>query len=206
MCAELENLPRLNRSHIWPAAEVLVRAFLDYSLLQCYFSDEAQREKVAYYFFRYSLYYGIRYGEVYASSPNPEAVAVWVRSNNLPVSFWRVVRSVPVSVLIGFGREGGVRMKHAGDYMDATRKRLAPFEHWYLQLIGVAPQFQGKGCASKLLRPMLARIDEEGLPCYLETLDERNVRLYEHFGFKVVEEATIPETSLTNWAMLREVR
>jgi len=206
MCAELENLPRLNRSHIWPAAEVLVRAFLDYPLLQCYFSDEAQREKVAYYFFRYSLYYGIRYGEVYASSTDLEAVAVWIRSDNLPVSFRRVVRSVPLSVIIGFGREGGGRMKHAGDYMDAVRKRLAPFEHWYLQLIGVNPQFQGKGYASKLLRPMLARIDEEGLPCYLETLVERNVRLYEHFGFEVIEKATIPKTSLTNWAMLRDAR
>jgi hypothetical protein len=53
---------------------------------------------------------------------------------------------------------------------------------------------------------MLARIDEAGLPCYLETLEEQNIRLYEHFGFTVAEESAIPETSLTNWAMLREPR
>jgi hypothetical protein len=53
---------------------------------------------------------------------------------------------------------------------------------------------------------MLARIDEAGLPCYLETLEERNVRIYEHFGFTVAEESAIPETNLTNWAMLRKVR
>jgi hypothetical protein len=53
---------------------------------------------------------------------------------------------------------------------------------------------------------MLARIDEEGLPCYLETLVERNVLLYKHFGFKVIEKAAIPRTDLTSWAMLREVR
>jgi hypothetical protein len=51
---------------------------------------------------------------------------------------------------------------------------------------------------------MFARMDKEGLPCYLETLDEQNIQLYEHFGFKVVEKATIPKTSLTSWAMLRE--
>jgi len=72
-----------------------------------------------------------------------------------------------------------------------------------LQVIGVDPQFQGKGYAGKLLEPMLARIDEEGLSCYLETQDEADVRLYEHFGFKVIEKSTIPETNLTNWAMLR---
>ena len=61
-----------------------------------------------------------------------------------------------------------------------------------------------KRYASKLLKPMFTRIDEEGLPCYLETLDETNIQLYEHFGFKVIEKSTIPETKLTNWAMLRE--
>lgn len=53
---------------------------------------------------------------------------------------------------------------------------------------------------------MLDRIDEAGLPCYLETLEEQNVRLYEHFGFVVAEESAIPGTNLTNWAMLREAR
>lgn len=94
-------------------------------------------------------------------------------------------------------------MRYSGKYIDAVHKRLAPFKHWFLLTIGVDPDFQRKGYASKLLRPMLTRIDEEGLPCYLETLDETKIPLYEHFGFKVVEKSTIPETKLTNWAMLR---
>jgi hypothetical protein len=50
---------------------------------------------------------------------------------------------------------------------------------------------------------MLARIDKEGLPSYLETQEEKNVPLYEHFGFKVLEEVNIPDLDVTNWAMLR---
>ena len=202
----MKNLLQLNKSHIKPAAEILVRAFRGYPLLQYSFSDELQRERAAPYFFRYSLYFGIRYGETYATSPNLEGVAVWIPSDNFPVTFWRVVRSIPLSVILGFGREGGGRMKYPGEYMDSMHKRLAPFKHWFLQTIGVDPQFQGKGYAGKLLRPMFARIDKEGLPCYLETLDEQNIQPYEHFGFKVVEKATIPKTSLTSWAMLREVQ
>ena len=204
--ADLSDLARLDKSQVGPAAEVLARAFRDYTLLRHYFPDEMQRERIAPYFLRLSLYYGIRYGEAYASSPNLEGVAVWIPSHHLPATLWRTVRSVPISVMLGFGREGGGRMKSAGDYIDATHKRLAPFRHWYLQVIGVEPRLQGQGCAGKLLRPMLARTDGEGLPCYLETLDERNVRIYEHFGFEVVEESAIPDTSLTNWAMLREAR
>jgi len=94
-------------------------------------------------------------------------------------------------------------MSYLSGYIDAIHQRQAPFKHWFLQTIGVNPRSQGKGYASKLIRPMLTRIDEEGLPCYLETLDEHNVPLYEHLGFKVVDKATIPKTSLTNWAMLR---
>jgi hypothetical protein len=49
-------------------------------------------------------------------------------------------------------------------------------------------------------------MDTAGIPCYLETAEEQNVQLYEHFGFTVVDETTIPGTSLTNWAMLRKAR
>ena len=60
-------------------------------------------------------------------------------------------------------------MRRLGDYVDTVHQRLAPFKHWFLQTVGVSPQFQGKGYAGKLLRPMLSKIDEEDLPCYLET-------------------------------------
>ena len=95
-------------------------------------------------------------------------------------------------------------MRRLGEYIDTVHQRLTSFKHWFLQTIGIAPQFQRKGHAGKLLRPMLSKIDEEGLPCYLETLDEQNVSLYKHFGFKIVDKSNVPETSLTNWAMLRE--
>jgi ribosomal protein S18 acetylase RimI-like enzyme len=206
MSTDSKNLVQLDKSHIRPAAEMLSRAFRDYPLLQYCFPDELEREKVAPYFFQFILYYGIRYGDTYATSPNLEGVALWIPSDNYPVTFWKLIRSVPLSVIFGLGRYGGGRMRHIGEHIDAVHQRLAPFKHWFLQTIGVDPQFQGKGYAGKVLRPMFFRIDGEDLPCYLETLDEQNVQLYEHFGFKVVEKATIPKTSLTNWAMLRDAQ
>ena len=89
-------------------------------------------------------------------------------------------------------------------YLELMHKRVAPFPHWYLWNTGVDPQFQGKGYASKLLRAMFARIDKEGIPCYLETQREANLTLYQHYGFKVVEQFIAPETEFTNWSMLRD--
>ena len=206
MSTDLKDLLRLNKSHIKPAAEVLTRAFRNDPLLQHCFPDELERERIAPYFFQYMLSYGVRHGEIYATSPNLEGIAAWLTSDNYPMTFGRLIRSVPLSIMFSLGRWGGARMRYFGEYIDAVHKRLAPFKHWYLLIIGVDPQFKGKGYAGKLLRPMFARIDEEGLPCYLETLGEKNVTLYEHFGFRMVEKSAIPETKLTSWAMLREVQ
>ena len=95
-------------------------------------------------------------------------------------------------------------MRNVGGHLDNVHHRLVPFKHWYLWTVGVQPDSQGKGYASRLIRPMLSRIDKAGLPCYLETLDERNVPVYERLGFKVIDKSIIPDTSFINWAMLRE--
>ncbi|MEE9399649.1 MAG: GNAT family N-acetyltransferase [Dehalococcoidales bacterium] len=201
-----EDIIRLNRSHVRRANRALIKAFWNHPPLQYYFPDEAERERIAPYFFSLSVFYGTRYGEVHATSQDLEGIAVWLPSNNYPITPWKLLRSVPPSAILGFGIYKGSRMRGLDQHIDAMHSRLAPFKHWFLQSIGVAPQFQGRGYASKLLRPMLSRIDEEGLPCYLETLEVQNVRLYEHFGFKVIEESNVPDTNLTNWAMLREAR
>jgi len=204
MVADLDNLVRLNKAQAKPAAEVLSRAFQNYPLLRYYFPDELKRRKMASFFVSVPVYYGLRYGEVYATSTGLEGIAVWLPSENCPMAVWKILRSVPMSVLFGFGRYGGSKMRRMDAYIDEIHKRLVPYPHWFLQAVGVDPRYKGQGYASRLLKPMLARIDEEGLPCYLETHDESNVSLYEHFGFTVIEKSTIPETNLTNWAMLRK--
>jgi ribosomal protein S18 acetylase RimI-like enzyme len=206
----MNDLVRLHKQHVEPASTTLALAFQDYPLLQYAFPDKAERQRMVSYYSQMVLYYGIRYGEVYSTSPDFEGVAAWVTSAYFPMTFWRIIRSVPMSVIGAFsrgtGKEGSSRMKHAGNYIDAMHKRYAPFKHWFFLIIGVAPQSQGKGYASTLIRPMLDRMDEEGLPCYIETMDERNVRLYGHFGFEVKEKFAIPDTRLTTWAMLRDAQ
>lgn len=115
-----------------------------------------------------------------------------------------MIRSGMLSAMLKLGRGYTVRIMRFGKHTTAIHKRHAPFRHWYLQLIGVDPMFQGKGYGGTLLTPMLARIDREHLPCYLETQNQKNVLLYQHYGFKVVEEVIIPGTEITFWAMLRE--
>jgi len=69
MSNEIEGLIRLDKSNAKLAVEVLVRAFQNYPLLQYYFPNKVEREKLSYYFLSFGLFSGISYGEVYATSP-----------------------------------------------------------------------------------------------------------------------------------------
>lgn len=204
MKSYLASLPRLHRSDIPCASSMLSRAFRDYPLLTYAIPDEAQRARAATHYCQYVLYYGIKYGEAYATSPEMEGIAVWLPSDHFPMTMWRTLRAVPLSVIAGFGKAGGSRLKDPSLYIDARHRALAPFRHWILLFLGVAPEHQGRGYSSRLLRPMLHRFDEEQLPCFLETMDAANVPRYQHLGFEVVEQSPVPGTDLTTWAMLRQ--
>lgn len=199
----MENLLRLGNSHIPSAAETLTKAFWNYPVTTYSYPDETVREQKLPFFFRLTLYYCLKFGEIYSLSSDLEGVAAWLPSDKYPMSIWRLLRSVPFSVFLKLGGDPNHKMQDFSDYIDDVHERLAPFPHFFLQTIGVSPQYHGKGFASKLLRPVLNKLDKELIPCYLETLDEKDVPIYEHFGFKVLEKSSVPGTNLTNWAMLR---
>lgn len=75
--------------------------------------------------------------------------------------------------------------------------------HWYLPLIGVEPNAQGKGLGGQLMRHAVARCDQERAPAYLEASNRRNVALYRRFGFEVMGEIQVGAGPLVT-PMLRQ--
>jgi len=63
--------------------------------------------------------------------------------------------------------------------------------HWHIGPIGVRRGLQGHGIGKALLATFLATADEQGLPAFLETDVDRNVTLYEKFGFAVTSREDI---------------
>ena len=198
------ELLRLTLKERDAGAAVLGRAFTEYELLRYYFHDETERRAVADTFVFIGLSVCLKYGEVYASSEKLEGVAAWLPPGKSPFGVRQVIRSVPLSVLFRFGRQGANRLRAYGSYINNLHRRLVPYPHWYLQIIGVGPEYQGKGFSSRLLRPVLERIDRERMPCYLETNADKNVAIYRRFGFEVVSEDKLPGTEVTSFAMLRK--
>jgi ribosomal protein S18 acetylase RimI-like enzyme len=115
-----------------------------------------------------------------------------------------ILLSGALSSIVKMGLKAELKMMPIDKFMEEKHKKLAPFPHWYLALLGVDPQYQKQGYASKLLRGMLDEIDKQGLPAYLETDSEKNYLMYQHFGFKIVDELILPKAGIRLWSMLRE--
>jgi ribosomal protein S18 acetylase RimI-like enzyme len=90
------------------------------------------------------------------------------------------------------------------DHVATALHRIhAPGPHWYLWVIGVAPEHQGRGVAGSLMQPIFSRADADRLPCYLETHKEAHVRIYERYGFGVAAEGSAADYPGKIWAMTR---
>lgn len=54
-------------------------------------------------------------------------------------------------------------------------------------MLGTAPARQGRGLGSAVLRFLCDRADASGLHVYVEATSQRNLQLYERYGFRLIE-------------------
>jgi ribosomal protein S18 acetylase RimI-like enzyme len=79
---------------------------------------------------------------------------------------------------------------------------LHPVEpHWYLGTLGVVASARRRGMGAALLSRWLAGVDRDGMPAYLETDSERNIRFYERAGFSLEGETSV--LGVRTWRMKR---
>lgn len=202
--SRLNNLIRLTEDQVPAAGKMLARAFYNYPHYDYTLPNLGVRTKKLPEIYEYLVRYGIMYGEVYSTSENLEGVAMWLPYWKAEINKERAYKCGARELNYSLGLEYLKKYKIIAKCEDRCHKQYASFFHWYLFPIGVDPVDQGKGYAGRLLRAKLAEVDKQNVPCYLETCTERNVTLYQYFGFEVVEEGIIPETNIPYWAMLRK--
>ena len=109
---------------------------------------------------------------------------------------------------LGLWRYFGADIYHRSMNYEGNCQRikasLSPRGAWYCMCFVVAPERQGRGVGSRLIRPVLAELDARHIPLYLETHKAVNVELYRHLGFRMADVSSIPGTNITQYAMLRE--
>ena len=184
-------------------AEVAADAYKDYPLHN-WFTKGKYDEKASKLIMQISLRTMTEDAIIYADSEEMNGFAVW-----LPFGFTG-------SKTFPFLFNGGLKLIfHSGPsiigrlltyetYAMNLKKEFTDNYDWYLYNLSIKQDAQGKGIASKLMRPMLKFCDDEKMVAYLETNKEKNVSLYNHYGFELKKEEVIPKTTVTHYAMVRK--
>jgi GNAT superfamily N-acetyltransferase len=192
----------LDRSLLDAANDTLVTAFMDDSMFRWVFPDPAARARGLRRLNQVPLEYGLRYGDV-RQSDEGRCVAIWIPPGE-PMSPGRMVRCGMLAVPWRTGLGPLARFGGANGVMDNIHKRHMSGPHWELLIVGVDPELQGRGRGSVLVRDGLARADESGLPCYLNTNTPANLPFYKRLGFTVLEQASLGKGGPPAWAMRRD--
>ncbi|MGA2521767.1 MAG: GNAT family N-acetyltransferase [Acidimicrobiales bacterium] len=178
---------------------VLARAFDDDPLMTWMFPRPDGRQERLQSLFGALLRPALAVDEVYTTD-DVRGVAFWNPPGTFPLGWWTNARmGLTMARLLGarLGRCASGLM-----YFDRHHPRDP---HWYLQMLGTDPDWQGKGVGSALLGGVLERCDRDGARVYLEASKEQNVPFYARHGFVVTEEMVVPRGP-TMWAMWRDPR
>ena len=183
-------------------AEIAADAYRDYPLHN-WFTNGKYDEKASKLIMQISLKTMTADAVIYADSEEMNGFAVWLPfgftgSETMPFLMNGGLRLILRS---GLGIIG--RLLTYETYAMNLKKAFTDNYDWYLYNLSVKKDAQGKGIASKLMRPMLQFCDNERMVAYLETNKETNVALYRHYGFDLMKEELIPKTPVMHYAMVR---
>ena len=199
------DVRRMSLDQFEPAKAVLGRAFEDYNLMVYACASDARRLPATALLYGAMLWDCLVRGEVYGTADGA-GVAAWLAPGTSLPSFVQQARCGMLRLPLAFGLRGFWRLLAYDEVARRLHHQYAPQPHWYLAAIGVDAGQQGRGIGSRLMTPMLARADGEGMPCWLDTHQEKNVRLYERHGFEIAERATVRGHAIPVYGMLRQPR
>ena len=202
MLNDLDNLFSIDKTNIHLVGKVAARAYFEAGDFSYSSIEPSKQMKFLIKLMNLTFRISLKFGKVYAPTQKIEGVAAWLPYDKTNLSNWHYIRHGALSVVIGAGKEGRKQLMRYSNLANKKHKQHANFPHMYLYNLAIDPNHQGNGYASRLLKPMLAKLDENNLPCYLET-HERNIPLYEHFGFELIEQISLPEFDENVWLMMR---
>ena len=206
MSQQIENLYKAQKKDFPRAGAILADAFQHDPIWERFFEEDDIDMKAA--FFQNPVRYCSKYGEVYATSECLEGIVAWVPGDLADMTIWRLIRigSVTSGIRMGMGfAKLLLKMMPVFKPLEVDRKaNMKGRAHLYLMIVGVVSQSQGQGIGRKLLGKLIEESEKARLPIYLETATERNVRMYERLGFKLINQITLPVIHLPQWEMIRE--
>lgn len=177
------------------AADTLTSAFVDYPFTRHTIDADGHEVRLREFQRLFLAEVGLPHGRVWVSD-DLDAVAVWSTPDGEAGP--TLERLLPRMVEIA-----GDRARAHASAEAAMEPHRPQGPAWFLGTVGVRPSAQGRGLGRAVIEPGLAAADAEGVPAFLETSTEANVRVYKALGFEITAEYDLPDGGPRTWAMLR---
>jgi GNAT superfamily N-acetyltransferase len=169
-----------SRDDVHGVAVALGRAFYDDPVCSFAYPSDSSRGRRLEVFFATQARALWKQREIHLSDDYSSA-AIWAPPGEWKMSVLGLLRGIIPATLRTRPKLAALR-----GYLGTDR--LHPDEpHWYLEVLGTVPEKQGKGLGGDVLAPVLRRCDEEGVPVWTWSSNERNLAFYYRQGFEVLD-------------------
>ncbi len=136
-----------------------------------------------------------------ADSKDANSVLIYIPPKSKEPDLLDYMKAGGVKMLFKFGIRRIARLTRFNIEIEKVAKRYRAANDGYLLAFATCLDKQGQHYGKPLITALLNHLDASGESCYLETLEAKNVALYQHFSFQL--EGKTEMENLTIFAMRR---
>lgn len=194
-------MEKLQKSDIIQASKVFAQAMFHDDLHKYLLPEENTRLKKLECFYEFKL--KLELNNSFKTSSNLEGVCIWEGpdDHHSAITLKEIILGLPLIFTIGI--PSLIRMIKYQIWSSKIRESLTSKRYWYLNVIAVSPAHQGKGFATKMMKPFIEKASENNEEVYLETQNKNNVPIYEKFGFRILESQKFDKTGIIQYCMIK---
>ena len=138
-----------------------------------------------------------------ADNKDANSVLIYIPPRSKEPSLLDYMKAGGVKMLFKFGFRRIVRLTRFNIEIEQVAKRYRAANDGYLMAFATCLNKQGKHYGKPLITTLLNHLYASGESCYLETLEAKNITLYQHFSFQLVGQKDSQMGNLTIFAMRR---
>lgn len=187
-------------------AEALYEALVEdpfYNTMEKAVSDAQDGKEAMLKYLDYSMVEAAQFGRLLLPEKPVCGASVW----SLPldnVDAEQKSQSKKTFLLEHMGQQALDTYNEICNFMSAQTDNLFDDGTWYLSILGISPEHQGKGLGPSLITPILDKTDQHNTATFLETFTPRNMSFYRRLGYEEVGAFVEPTINAKYWVMVRK--
>ena len=138
-----------------------------------------------------------------ADSKDANSVLIYIPPKSKEPSLLDYIKAGGVKMFFKFGIRRIIRLTRFNIEISQVAKRYRAANDGYLMTFATCLDKQGQHYGKPLITALLNHLDASGESCYLETLEAKNIALYEHFSFQLEGQTDSQMGTLKLFAMRR---